>query len=122
MILYYAALQFVCAVDHLEKPIMTKPLVAITSDYKEVEPYMWHATPAPYIDAAVQVSEVMPVIIPSIADRLEANALLDRIDGLLVTGSRSMYIRPITARRSPKIMNHSTRHATPPLCHSFAPH
>ena len=68
---------------------MTKPFVAITSDYKEVEPYMWHATPAPYVDAAVDVSDVMPVILPNLADRLEIDTLLDRIDGLLITGSRS---------------------------------
>ncbi|MEP0941869.1 MAG: gamma-glutamyl-gamma-aminobutyrate hydrolase family protein [Rhizobiaceae bacterium] len=68
---------------------MTKPLVAITSDYKEVEPYMWHAAPSPYIDAASQVSQVMPVILPSLADKLEMDSFLDRIDGLLVTGSRS---------------------------------
>ena len=68
---------------------MTKPFVAITSDYKEVELYMWHATPAPYIDAAAKVSDVMPVIVPNLADRLELDTLLDRIDGLLVTGSRS---------------------------------
>lgn len=68
---------------------MTIPFVAITSDYKEVEPYMWHAAPAPYVDAAVQVAKVMPVIVPSLADKLELETLLDRIDGLLVTGSRS---------------------------------
>ncbi|NKB51875.1 MAG: gamma-glutamyl-gamma-aminobutyrate hydrolase family protein [Rhizobiaceae bacterium] len=68
---------------------MSKPLIAITSDYKDVEPYMWHATPSPYIDAATQVSDVIPMIVPSIGDKLEVDSLLDRIDGLLVTGSRS---------------------------------
>jgi putative glutamine amidotransferase len=68
---------------------MMKPFVAITSDYKEVEPYMWHATPAPYVDAAVDVSGVMPVIVPNLADRFEVDTLLDRVDGLLITGSRS---------------------------------
>jgi len=68
---------------------MSKPLVAITADYKEVEPYMWHAAPSPYIDAATQVANVLAMIVPSIGDRLDVDGLLDRIDGLLVTGSRS---------------------------------
>ena len=68
---------------------MMTPLVAITSDYKEVDPYMWHATPAPYVDAASQVAQVVPVLVPNLADRLQLDSLLDRIDGLLVTGSRS---------------------------------
>ncbi len=68
---------------------MSKPLVAITSDYKDAEPYMWHAAPSPYIDAATQVSDVIPMIVPSIGDKLEIDSLLDRIDGLMVTGSRT---------------------------------
>ena len=68
---------------------MSKPLVAITSDFKDVEPYMWHATPSPYIDAATQVSGTLAMIVPSIGDRLDVDALLDRIDGLMVTGSRT---------------------------------
>lgn len=68
---------------------MSRPLVAITSDYKDVEPYMWHATPSPYVDAATQVADVLAMIIPSIGSQLNVDDLLDRIDGLLVTGSRS---------------------------------
>ena len=68
---------------------MSKPVVAITSDYKEVAPYMWHAAPSPYIDAAAQVSETIPLIIPSLGADLDIDGMLDRVDGLLVTGSRS---------------------------------
>ncbi|MEP1209613.1 MAG: gamma-glutamyl-gamma-aminobutyrate hydrolase family protein [Rhizobiaceae bacterium] len=85
---------------------MSKPLVAITSDYKDVDPYMWHATPSPYIDAATDVSNVMAMIIPSIGDRQDVDGLLDRIDGLLVTGSRSNvhpsnYGQPATEDHAP---------------------
>ena len=54
---------------------MTKPIVAITSDYKEVAPYMWHAAPAPYIEAAAHVSQVVPLIVPSLGHDLEIDAL-----------------------------------------------
>lgn len=68
---------------------MTKPLIAVTSDYKDVAPYMWHAAPSPYIDAAAEVSGVIPMILPNLGDRLDIDVMLDRVDGVLVTGSRS---------------------------------
>ncbi|MGI9364043.1 MAG: gamma-glutamyl-gamma-aminobutyrate hydrolase family protein [Rhizobiaceae bacterium] len=68
---------------------MSKPIVAVTSDYKDVAPYMWHAAPAPYIDATTHVSDVIPMIVPSIGVHLDLDSLLDRVDGVLVTGSRS---------------------------------
>lgn len=68
---------------------MTKPIVAVTSDYKDMAPYMWHAAPSPYIDAATDVAQVVPLIAPSTGDRLDIETLLDRVDGVLVTGSRS---------------------------------
>ena len=71
-----------------EKP-MTKPIVAVTADHKEMAPYMWHAVPSPYVDAATDVSMVIPLTVPSVGDRLDIDALLDRVDGVLVTGSRS---------------------------------
>ncbi|MEL7399263.1 MAG: gamma-glutamyl-gamma-aminobutyrate hydrolase family protein, partial [Pseudomonadota bacterium] len=64
------------------------PLIAVTSDLKHVEPYNWHATPSPYIDAVVRASNALPVIVPSLAEELDIDALLDRVDGVLVTGSR----------------------------------
>ncbi|MEM9732771.1 MAG: gamma-glutamyl-gamma-aminobutyrate hydrolase family protein [Pseudomonadota bacterium] len=68
---------------------MSKPLIAVTSDYKHVDPYMWHAVPSPYIDAATDVAGVIPLALPSLGDRLDLDALLDRVEGVLVTGSRS---------------------------------
>ncbi|MFD0915327.1 gamma-glutamyl-gamma-aminobutyrate hydrolase family protein [Pseudahrensia aquimaris] len=68
---------------------MTTPLVAVTADNKFVEPYNWHATPSPYIDAAIAAAKALPVIVPSVGDKLDIDTLLDRVDGVLVTGSRS---------------------------------
>ena len=68
---------------------MSKPLVLVTTDYKQVDPYMWHAVPSPYIDAAANVSDALPLALPSLADRLNIDDALDRADGVLVTGSRS---------------------------------
>ena len=68
---------------------MTKPIIAVTADRKEVAPYMWHAVPEPYVNAAVDVADVIPLVTPSVGERLDIDSLLDRVDGVLVTGSRS---------------------------------
>lgn len=68
---------------------MASPLIAITTDLKDVAPYMWHATPAPYVTAVLDAADGIPLLVPSIGDRLDLHSLLDRVDGVLVTGSRS---------------------------------
>ncbi len=66
-----------------------RPLIAVTADIKHVDPYDWHATPTPYVDAAVDSAGCLPLIVPALGDRLDMDTLLDRVDGVLVTGSRS---------------------------------
>ena len=66
-----------------------KPLVAVTADFQEHGLYRQHMTPDQYIDAAADVAGVLPVIVPSIGERLDVDALLDRVDGVLVTGAKS---------------------------------
>ena len=68
---------------------MNRPLIGVTADSKEMDPYLWHATPTPYIDAVVGAAGGLPMIIPNCADRLTANDYLNRLDGILITGSRS---------------------------------
>ncbi|MDA8869954.1 gamma-glutamyl-gamma-aminobutyrate hydrolase family protein [Rhizobiaceae bacterium] len=66
-----------------------KAIVAVSADVKHVEPYDWHAVPTPYIDAAIDSAGVLPLVVPSVGARLDIDALLDRVDGVLITGSRS---------------------------------
>ena len=66
-----------------------KPLVAVTADFLEFGLYHQHTVPDQYVDAAADVAGVLPVIVPSIGDRLDVEALLDRVDGVLVTGAKS---------------------------------
>lgn len=68
---------------------MSKPIIGVTADYREWEPYMWHAVPDNYVDAATDVADVIPLVVPALGDRLDIDALLDRVEGILVTGSRS---------------------------------
>ena len=66
---------------------MSSPLVAIIADYKSLDPYMWHCTPSPYIDAAIDVAGVLPIIVPALGDRLNIEDLLSKVDGVLLSGS-----------------------------------
>jgi putative glutamine amidotransferase len=68
---------------------MSQPLVAISTDVKEFENYTWHATPRQYLEAAIAGAGVFPVLVPSFGDRLDIDVLLDRVDGVMITGSKS---------------------------------
>ena len=68
---------------------MRAPLIAVTSDVKSFENYVWHAAPQQYLDAAIRGSNVTPLIVPSFGDAIDIEGILAGVDGLLVTGSRS---------------------------------
>jgi putative glutamine amidotransferase len=66
-----------------------QPLVAVSTDVRQFENYTWHATPRQYLEAAVSAANVFPVLVPSLGDRLDLDGLLDSVDGVMVTGSKS---------------------------------
>lgn len=69
---------------------MTKPIVLVTSDVKFFENYYWHAAPETYLRALVKGADVNPLIMPSLpTDQAELDGILDRVDGVLATGSKS---------------------------------
>jgi putative glutamine amidotransferase len=68
---------------------MSQPLVAVSTDVKQFENYIWHAAPQQYLEAAISAAGVFPVLVPSFGDRLDLNELLSRVDGVMLTGSKS---------------------------------
>ena len=69
---------------------MTKqPLVAVPADKRFFDGYDWHATPNQYLEALVSVAGVFPVIVPAFGGRLDLDSLLQSVDGVLVTGSKT---------------------------------
>ena len=68
---------------------MRQPLVAITSDVRAFENYTWHAAPDQYLQAAYEAAGVIPLIVPSFGAGLDIDAILDGVDGVLITGSKS---------------------------------
>jgi len=68
---------------------MTKPLILVTADVKDVEGYHWHAAPSTYLQAVLNGASAVPVILPSLGEELDFDDILDQVDGVLATGSRS---------------------------------
>lgn len=68
---------------------MPKPVVAIPADFRSFDGNVWHATPHQYVRAALEGSGVMAFLVPALEIGNEADDILDRVDGLLVSGSRT---------------------------------
>ncbi|CAD7040540.1 glutamine amidotransferase [Pseudorhizobium endolithicum] len=66
---------------------MSKPIIALPADIREFDGAVWHATPNQYVKAALKVADVMTFIIPAFEEGNDTDAILDRVDGLLVSGS-----------------------------------
>jgi putative glutamine amidotransferase len=64
------------------------PLILVTADVRESDGYVWHAALEPYLTALTWIGAV-PLILPSLGDALDLESTIDRVDGVLVTGSRS---------------------------------
>ncbi|MBB5752517.1 gamma-glutamyl-gamma-aminobutyrate hydrolase family protein [Prosthecomicrobium pneumaticum] len=65
------------------------PLVAVTADVRPADGYDWHAAAESYLRGVTAGLGGVPVIVPSLGDAIDLDALLARVDGVLVTGSRS---------------------------------
>lgn len=68
---------------------MTQPLVAVSTDVRQFENYTWHAAPQQYLEAVIAGAGALPVLVPSFGDRLDLDALLSHVDGVMLTGSKS---------------------------------
>jgi putative glutamine amidotransferase len=68
---------------------MTQPLVAISSDVRHFDNYTWHAVPQQYVEAAIAGAGVLPMMLPNLGDRVDFDGLLSRVDGVVVTGSKT---------------------------------
>lgn len=67
----------------------TQPIVAVSTDTRELDGNLWHATPEQYLKAALETAGVLPLMLPSFGGRIDFDALLASVDGVMLTGSRS---------------------------------
>jgi putative glutamine amidotransferase len=68
---------------------MPLPLIAIPADIRHLDRADWHAVQTQYINAALKVSKVMPLLVPALAEGADIDAVLARVDGVLISGSAS---------------------------------
>ncbi len=67
----------------------TMPLIGVSACLRRTDDARLHGVVAKYVDAIVDGADAVPVIIPALGSRLEIDALLDRLDGVFLTGSPS---------------------------------
>lgn len=66
---------------------MPRPIVAIPADIRQFDGTTWHAVQTQYVKAAIKAAEVVPLLVPALEDGIDPDVILDRVDGLLVSGS-----------------------------------
>jgi len=70
-------------------PVYHMPLVGIPSCLRTVKERVFHGVNEKYPNAVIDAAECLPVLIPAVGSKVDVRALLDRLDGLLLTGSPS---------------------------------
>lgn len=65
------------------------PIVVLPANTKELESYQWHGAADTYLRAVLNGVGGIPLIIPAFADAIDIDALLARVDGVLLTGGRT---------------------------------
>src|ERR1700683_5365243 len=66
-----------------------RPLIGIPADRRMVGAHPFHMVGEKYARAVLEASGAAPLLIPSLAEELGFDELLERLDGLLFTGSPS---------------------------------
>jgi putative glutamine amidotransferase len=64
------------------------PLILVSTEIRPVEGYVWHAALETYLKAIAAIGAA-PLMLPSLGDKLDLPGLLERVDGVVLTGSRS---------------------------------
>jgi len=66
-----------------------RPLVGIPACRREIEPHYFHVVGEKYVLAVADGAQALPWCISPIGDRLDLDELIERLDGLLLTGAPS---------------------------------
>jgi putative glutamine amidotransferase len=66
-----------------------KPLIGIPADRRILGPHPFHCVGEKYIRAVAEAADAVPVLIPSLGDETNLEAVLASVDGILLTGSPS---------------------------------
>jgi putative glutamine amidotransferase len=67
----------------------SKPLIGIAADRRILGPHPFHCVGEKYISAVAVAAQAVPVLIPSLGEEADLEAILASVDGILLTGSPS---------------------------------
>lgn len=65
------------------------PIVAVSACVKQINAHRFHTANQRFIHALTDASRCMPVVMPAVAERVDARGVLDAVSGLVLTGSPS---------------------------------
>ncbi|HIC39300.1 MAG TPA: gamma-glutamyl-gamma-aminobutyrate hydrolase family protein, partial [Candidatus Marinimicrobia bacterium] len=63
---------------------MIKPIVGISTCFEKQGQFTYHQTGDKYITAVVNAINGFPILIPSLADKLDLTQLLSTVDGIML--------------------------------------
>ncbi len=66
-----------------------KPVIGIPADRRILGAHPFHCVGEKYIEAVARAADAIPVLVPSLGELIAVGELLERIDGILLTGSAS---------------------------------
>jgi putative glutamine amidotransferase len=66
-----------------------KPTIGVPADRRLLGSHWFHCVGEKYLRAISEAAEALPLIVPAFGEELELELLLDRCDGVLLTGSPS---------------------------------
>ncbi len=66
-----------------------KPVIGVPADRRLLGSHWFHCVGEKYLAAVADAAGALPLIVPASGDRLELEVLLERCDGVLLTGSPS---------------------------------
>ena len=67
----------------------SKPLIGIPADRRILGPHPFHCVGEKYITAVTEAAGGIAVLLPSLGEQSDLEAILDSVDGILLTGSPS---------------------------------
>ena len=67
----------------------TRPLIGIPADRRMIGLHPFHAVGEKYAQAVLEAAEAVPLLIPAMAREMNMDELVDRLDGIVFTGSPS---------------------------------
>jgi putative glutamine amidotransferase len=101
-----------------------KPMIGVPACVKQLENIPFHSVGDKYLRAVVEASHAIPMVIPAFGEVFDLPGLIDRLDGLMLTGSPSnVHPTHYDTEPSPEAEPHDTERdaiALPLIRHALA--